>query len=163
MADKQDQDVTIRIRIGDAEIEVTGPHKYVDAKVREFIEQRTWAAGSTGSPAPAGQVPGPGTVAPAKAQSVAEFFKRASPETDLDRALVAAYYLEKLQGHESFTMPEVRETIREGKRTPPKNPSDAIAKNIRKGLIMGAGQKEGKRAYVLTTDGEEAIEELVSQ
>jgi hypothetical protein len=58
---------------------------------------------------------------------------------------------------DKFTMGELRKAISDAKVPPPKNPSDTIGKNIKKGLIMSVGEKDGKLAYVLTTDGEAAI------
>ena len=98
-----------------------------------------------------------------KRLSVAQFFKKLSPKTDVDRALAAGYYLEKFGQQHNFTAAEVRETIRSAKVAPPKNPSDVVAKNIRKGLMMTAGDKDGKMAFVLTNDGEEAVGDLLSE
>jgi len=85
-------------------------------------------------------------------------------KTDVDRTLAAGYFLEKHKGYENFTASEVSGTIRvDAKRTPPRNPHDMINSNIRKGLIMSAGDKDGKRAFVLTSDGEDAINEMFTE
>jgi len=95
--------------------------------------------------------------------SVSQFFRKLGTRTDVDRTLAAGYYLEKHENCESFTAAETKEIIRSSKRTPPKNPNDLINANIRKGLIMAAGDKDGKRAFVLTTDGEDAINEMFNE
>jgi predicted metal-dependent hydrolase len=151
----------MRVRVGDSEVEVTGPPAFVEKKVADFMEkQKEWAALQP-TPSQAVPEPGPSGAAAGKALSQAQFFKKLALTTDIDRALAAAYYLEKQQGQANFTAAEIRETIRAAKITPPKNPSDAIAKNVRKGFIMFAGDKEGKRAFVLTTDGEQDVERLL--
>jgi hypothetical protein len=93
--------------------------------------------------------------------SPAQFFKGANPKTDNDRVLVAAYFLEKYRSAQNATSAEVRDLIAESKRTPPRNTSDAINQNIRKGLLMTAGEKDSKLAFVLTSDGETVVEEML--
>jgi len=156
-------EVTIRVRIGDNELEVKGPKAFVENKVQEFVEAQKTTIADRGrapgkeAPQAEGHLPG------GKRLSVAQLFKKTSPKSDVDRTLIAGYYLEKYASHENFTTAELAQTIRNAKNNPPKNPSDAVAKNIRKGLIMPSGDKEGKIAYVLTTDGEEAVENLLQQ
>jgi hypothetical protein len=157
MAKQAIQNVTIRVRIGDAEIEVTGPSDFVDKRVHEFVEQQK----GRGPSVPQSTQTGLGAARPAapslKAESPAQFFKKASAKSDPERVLAAGYYLEKLSSMESFTTAEIVDTIRKAKIPRPTNPSDAVAKNIKKGMIMPAGSKEGKRAFTLTSDGEEAV------
>jgi len=152
--------VTMRVRIGDRELEVTGPMDYVESKIAEFASKQK---DSASSPPQQGSVPLQPNSAPTgqgKPVSVAQFFKTLNLGSDVDRALAAGFYLEKHSGAQSFTAAEMKDTVQKAKIPPPRNPSDAIAKNIRKGLMMTAGDKEGKLAYVLTTDGEEALSEL---
>jgi len=77
----------------------------------------------------------------------------------VDRVLAAGYYLENNEGQDTFTTAEVVATMRKAKYNPPRNPSDALGKNIKKGLVMPSGDKDGKIAYVLTSDGEEVIQQ----
>jgi len=144
----------MRVRVGDSEIEVTGPPEYVEKKIAEFLKQRpkqtTEAAPSKAS------IP----AAPARTLSPAQFFKHCTPKTDNDRTLLAAYFLEKYRNAQSATAAEIREVIREAKVPPPRNPNDSINQNIRKGLLMTAGDKDNKLAFVVTSDGETAIEEM---
>lgn len=161
MTEKEQPSVTMRVRIGDNELEVTGPIDFVEKKIAEFREQQKTIhplSPSTTHLNPPTQ-PSPISV---KGMSVAQFFKKISPKSDIDRTLAAGYYLEKMKNEEKFTSIEVSETIRSAKTTPPKNPSDCVSKNIRKGYMMAAGDKDGKMAFVLTSDGEEAIEALLN-
>ncbi len=163
MAETKKGDVTMRVRVGDNEVEVTGPKDFVEKKVQDFLDQYKQIGpaprGPSGEGAPA---VAPASTGRAKKMSVAQFFRKGSAKTDVGRVLAAGYYLENYGRQESFTTAEVARTIRLAKANPPKNPSEGMAKNIRKGLIMPSGDKEGKRAYVLTTDGEEAIQELLN-
>ena len=164
MPKKKTADVTMRVRVGESEIEVTGPTDFVERKIAEFLEKQKQAPVL----APVGSAKGPkpptteGVQTFPKGLSVAQFFKKVSPKTDLDRALAAGYFLEKFKNQDSFTASEVKDTIRGAKIPPPRNPSDSINKNIKKGYIMPSGDKEGKMAFVLTSDGEETITELLN-
>lgn len=156
MAKKESMNVTMRVRIGENELEITGPSDFVEKKIAEFLEkQKSVSATSTQSSPP--QFPALPGIKVGKGMSVAQFFRKVSSKSDVDRALAAGYFLEKFENVENFTASEIRETIRKAKIPPPKNPSDSISKNIKKGFMMTAGDKEGKMAFVLTTDGEEAI------
>ena len=82
--------VTMRVRVGEKEIEISGPSDYVEKKIAEFLAQ---------SPG-VGSLPASGHAQKIQQQSdkpksPAQFFKAANPKTDIDRALVAAYFLEK--------------------------------------------------------------------
>lgn len=158
MAEKEQTSVTMRVRIGDNELEVTGPIDFVEKKIAEFREQQK-ATQSVGSEK--GQLHPSTQISPksAKGISMAGFFKKVSPKNDPDSVLAAGYFLEKFKNEEKFTASDAANIIKkEAKRQPPKNPNEAVNKNIRKGLMMAAGDKDGKMAFVLTSDGEEAIE-----
>jgi hypothetical protein len=155
--------VTMRIRVGDDELEVSGPSDFVEKKIAEFVQQQKQLVqpartGATGDPASS-----EGTATTGKKMALAQFFRKLGLRTEVDRVLAAGYYLETSGGAESFTAAEVGEAIRKAKNPPPKNPNDSINQNIKKGLMMSAGDKEGKMAFVLTTDGEERIAGLLNQ
>ena len=154
----------MRVRIGEIEIEVTGPTDFVEKKIADFLEKQKQAPVFSSAGSTKGTIPPPieGVQTLAKGMSVAQFFKKVSPRTDLDRALAAGYFLEKFKSQDSFTASEVKDTIRGAKISPPPNPSDSINKNIKKGYIMPSGDKEGKMAFVLTSDGEETIAQLLN-
>jgi len=162
MAEKEQANVTIRVRIGDNELEVTGPSDYVEKKITEFREQQK----ATSSVAPEKGHLHPPTQTPPKStkgMSVAQFFKKVLPQTHADRFLTAGYYLEKIENMEKFTVAELSKIITSGaKKQLPQNPNDIVNGNIKKGLMMAAGDKDGKMAFVLTSDGEDAIEALLN-
>jgi hypothetical protein len=155
--------VTMRVRVGESEIEVTGPSDFVEKKIAEFLEKQKeapvlpsagYAKGTVRTTTEAAQKIG-------KEMSVAQFFKKISSKTDIDRVLAAGYFLEKFKNQDSFTASEISETVRGAKIPPPSNTNDSINKNIKKGYMMPSGDKEGKRAFVLTSDGEDTIAELL--
>lgn len=163
MAKNQKPNVTMRVRIGDSEVEVTGPSDFVEQKIEQFLQTKSkLTSGPVSQPVPSGQKHAAQPPTTKKRMAVAQFFKKAGPKTDVARALTAGYYLEKFENAESFTSTEIAQTIRNAKISPPSNPSDAVNKNIRKGLIMTAGDKDGKMAFVLTSDGEDAIDEMLA-
>ncbi len=163
MAKKKAENVTMRVRIGENEIEVTGPSDFVEKKIAEFVEKLKPGSVSSSGSLPKGTISSTEEAAKGlpKGMSPLQFFKKVSPKTDLDRVLAAGYFLEKFKNQDSFTSSEVKEVIREAKTPPPPNTSDSINKNIKKGYMMPSGDKEGKMAFVLTSDGEETITELL--
>jgi hypothetical protein len=164
MVKKGPANVTMRVRIGESEIEVTGPGDFVEKKIAEFVEKQkqapvTQILGSRKGAIPAAKETGH---TPAKTMSAAQFFRKITPKTDVDRVLAAGYFLEKFENQDSFVASEISATIRGAKIPPPRNTNDAINKNIKKGYMMPSGDKEGKMAFVLTSDGEDTMAELFS-
>jgi hypothetical protein len=161
MAVKKSEAVTMRVKIGDAELEVTGPRDFVEARISEFVKgheqpphlPRGSSEAAERTSMPVGKKP----------TSLAQVFKKVSVKSDIERVLIAGHYLENSEESQSFTAADVREAIRNAKVRPPTNPSDAIAKNIKKGFMMSAGDKEGRMAFVLTTDGDEAVAALLNR
>jgi hypothetical protein len=139
---------------------VTGPSDFVEKKVAEFLDKqkliRTEITHEEVSHPRAYDATG-------KRMSVAQFFKKVSCKSDVERVLAAGYFLEKFKNAENFTALEVREAIKEAKIPPPKNTNDSVNKNIKKGFMMTGGDKEGKMAFVLTTDGEEVVGTLINE
>lgn len=148
--------VTVRVRVGDSEVQITGPSDYVDKKVAEFLERASNTFVKTQVKNPAFPPPDPTT----KLISAAQFFRLCNPQSDNDRTLVAAYFLEKYKSFASFTAGEIRETIREAKVPPPSNTNDAVNQNIRKGFLMATENKGNKMAFVVTSDGEASVEKM---
>ena len=161
MAKKEVASVTMRVRIGENEFEVTGPSNYVEDKIAEFLERQK-SIPVKGAEKSSLISTTPTTLKSSKEMSVAQFFKKVSPKSEIERVLASGYFLEKFKKEEKFTAAEISGIIRESKRQPPKNPNDAVNQNIKKGHMMSAGDKDGKMAFVLTSDGEEVIEESLN-
>ena len=162
MAKKENDNVTMRVRIGESELEVTGPKDFVEKKISEFVElskatplaRQSVTKGLPHSDLEADAPTG-------KPLSPAQLFRKYNVRTDVDRTLLAGYYLEVHKKYESFTAAEAKEIIKVAKINPPKNTNDAINSNVKKGLMMSAGDKDGKRAFILTSDGEDAVKEMI--
>ncbi len=162
MAKKTIPNVTMRVRVGDSELEVSGPQNFVEAQIADFLEKQKKTGKGESGKSLRQQTPIT-TSATGKKLSVAQFFRKLATQTDVDRALAAGYYLERYENLENFTALEIRERIRIAKINPPKNTNNSIDLNIKKGLIMPAGDKDGRRAFVLTSDGEDAINEMLKE
>jgi len=157
MAQGDSGPVTIRVRVGDSEIEVTGPKDYVEKKIEEFLKSPPKASTHASSQTVSTTEPA------AKKISPGQFFKKCNPKTDVDRVLVAGSYLEQIRNAQDITAAEVRDLVKEAKWPPPINVNDAINRNIKKGFLMSAGDRENKRAFVLTSDGEDFVRDLPSK
>ncbi len=150
-------DITIKLTIGAFSVEVSGPQEYAEKKLQELVAQylsSTRASAAEPRTAPISLEPGGKKLAPS------EFLRKVSPKNQPDRALVLAYYLEKVDGQSSFTTGELADKAREAK-SPFGNVSDVVGKLAARGLMMSAGEKEGQRAYALTASGEEYVESMV--
>lgn len=161
MAKSNPKIVTMRVRIGENELEVTGPSDYVDEKIDEFLKLQK-PVESIGSHSTALPDVGQQASTRGKQLSISEFIRKISPKTDVDRVLATGFFLENFRGEDKFTASEVTELIKESKNTPPKNSNETINKNIRKGFMMAAGDKDGKISFVLTSDGEDIINDILS-
>jgi hypothetical protein len=152
-------DATVKLVIGNFSVEVTGEVSYVDKKVDElvsrfFSSRKPFTSDSSITADSVLVEPG------GKKTSAAEFMKKSTAKNQIDRALVLGYYLEKFEKFSGFTSTELADL---GKQTkyPFANASDAVAKLTGRGLMMSAGDKEGKRAYALTASGEAYVETLM--
>ena len=109
MPKKKTANVTMRVRIGESEIEVTGPSDFVEKKIAEFLEKQKQASVSSSAGSTKGIISSAAEAAQTlpKGMSAAQFFKKVSPKTDLDRVLAAGYFLEKFKNQDSFTASEI--------------------------------------------------------
>jgi hypothetical protein len=148
--------VTMRVRVGDAEIEVTGPGDFVKTQIKEFLGRTPVPLLQSAEKASAGS-----SQQKLRGKSPAQFFKMTNPRSDVDRTLVGAYFLEKYRDAQNATASEIRDVIKEAKVPPPTNVNDSVNNNIRKGLIMTAGDRESKKVFVLTSDGEAEVEQML--
>jgi hypothetical protein len=151
-------DVTVKLTIGSFSVEVSGEPDFVNKKFEELVSR--FLTGSSPSTAEMA-TPAVALETSGKRTSPAEFLKQAAAKSQFDRALLLGYYLEKTQGVSSFTSAEITQLGQEAKQ-PFANSSDAIAKLTGRGLMMSAGDKDGKRAFALTASGEAYVEGLVA-
>ena len=150
--------VTLKLAIGHLSVEVTGPTKYAEKKLEELVNR--YLPGVKLGPTEGAVKATPARLTKKIAPS--EFMRKASPRNQTDRALGLAYYLENFQGVESFTTAELTEAGKVAKQRSFTNISDTVARAVSQGLFMSAGEKEGgRRAYALTTSGEEYVESML--
>lgn len=151
------EQVVLKIQIGSFSVEVSGPPEYAEKKLDELITKY----GSSRSIDSKGQQAV--SVSPGgKPLSLSEFVKKASPKNQTDKALILAYYLEKVQNVESFSTSDLVDIAQKAKQPKFTNVSSTVARAVEQGLLMGAGEKEGKRVFVLTTTGEEYVDSLLA-
>ncbi len=155
--------ITMRARQGDTELEITGPADYVEARISRFLESNPVSKTKAKQASQERAIAPSSATAIGKKISLSQFLRSLSMKTAVDKVLAAGYYLEKHEDRQNYTAADIRQALREGKSQPPANINDAINKNIRKGLMMTAGDKEGNICFVLTSDGEDAIEKMASE
>ena len=92
--------------------------------------------------------------------SINEFFRSKKPQTEADKVLVIAYYIEIYEGRSPFTTRDVREAFRRAREALPKNLSDCIARNVKKGYIKEVDRKKKIIKWALTKSGKEYVENI---
>ena len=96
-----------------------------------------------------------------KSLSIREFINQLKPSTANDVAIVIGYYHEVLKEAGFFTNEDLKMGFSQAKMIAPKNISDVIAKNAKKGYIMPHSEQSGRtKEWVLTNTGEEYINSL---
>ncbi len=96
-----------------------------------------------------------------KQLSPGELFAAKGWKTDLDKVILAGFYLEKNGGLQSFSLQDVRNTLIAAKVTLPKNVSLALFKAVQRGWVMEvSGARDDLKAWVLTQSGEKRVVEL---
>ena len=152
------QGVSMRAKVGDRELEVSGPQDFAKKEIDQFLKDAGAAVPSAGGGSnrdePVPQFSGKGL-------SAAQYFRKAKAQSDLYRVLVAGFFLEKERKVDSFTGRDVVDVVKEAKSPLPMNVNDAINKNIMKGYMLPSGEKDNRRAFALTIDGEQAVEDLL--
>ncbi len=106
----------------------------------------------------------PSATKPTKAMSIREFINSAKPETQNDRVIIIGYFYEQVLGKGSFTNDDLKSGFIQAKIIGPKNLSDVVAQNARKGLIMEDGSRSGRnKTWVLTNTGEDFVRSMMEK
>jgi hypothetical protein len=92
--------------------------------------------------------------------SPTEYVLKLKPSGDVERTLVFANFLEEHRHLSGFTAEDIASLFMEARLKKPANVADKIGKNIRKGLLMSAGEADGKKTWKLTLSGQAYIREL---
>jgi len=165
-----------RVRVGDVEVEATGPEEYVK-EIRSYAEKlissmppRTRTMGAISPSRELGVTSTPEIVKqPArhplgKDESIVEFLERLPNRTHQDKILAFGYFLEKNRQVSSFGVKEINDCYDEVKEAK-SNTAQYLALLVKSGLIMKAKvqQPGGPAQYVLTRKGETTIKEVLGQ
>ncbi|HEV2137657.1 MAG TPA: hypothetical protein VGR53_02330 [Nitrososphaerales archaeon] len=102
---------------------------------------------------------GPNQHTGTKKLSIREFMLQKGVSTDTDKVVVLGSYLERFTSMQSFNIADLETAFREAREPVPKNINETVNKNIRKGYIMEAGEKDGKKAWTLTNSGESFVDD----
>lgn len=101
-----------------------------------------------------------GTLTPKKKKSSAkEFLMTKELKAETQKVLALGYFLEYMEGMNSFNVNDLEEAFRAAKEKLPKNMNDAVNKNIARGFLMeAADKKDARKAWCLTSTGEKHLE-----
>lgn len=170
---ENDQKLHFRVRVGDVEIEASGPEEYIK-EIRAYAEQivlsslsRMKTFGAISPKKDSSSFSGTENALSSnirfgqpleKDESIAEFLERVPNKTHQDKIIAFAYYLEKNREIKTFGIKEINDCYDEIKEA---KSNTAVYLNllVKSGLIMKAkGQTPGGPAqYVLTRKGEKTI------
>ena len=104
------------------------------------------------------------TVAKTKKLSPKEFLMTRELKRETQKALALGYYLEHIEGMENFNIVDLETVFRSAKERPPQNMNDTINKNIARGFLMETKEKkDSKKAWILTSTGENHVEEKLKK
>jgi len=146
-----EQNYRIRIKQGEVEIEVEGDKGFVEKHIEEFKKELPKVAEELPTKEVL-KIPKGGAL---EGLSLAEFYKQRQPKTDMEVAMVIAYYLTSSEGREEFTNQEIEE---EAAKLGPKlsNPARTLkdAATGRKAYV----RKISKGKWTLTTEGKSFVE-----
>ncbi|MEM5861199.1 MAG: hypothetical protein QXS37_05415 [Candidatus Aenigmatarchaeota archaeon] len=96
-----------------------------------------------------------------RTKTLSEFLKEKKPKKDTDITLCIGYYLQVYEKKERFSTEDVKKGYKRARRKLPKNISDKIQLNIKKGFIDEYPSKEQKKKYwYVTESGKRYVEEL---
>ncbi len=91
--------------------------------------------------------------------SLASFVKSKGANEHYDFIICAVYYNEKRNGISSFSSATIKDLYSDAKKPLPGNLSMSLSELVKKGLIMEDPASKGSnpKVYILTSDGEEAV------
>lgn len=92
--------------------------------------------------------------------SPTEYILRLKPSSDVERTIVFASFLEEYRHLTSFSSDDIGALFVEARLKKPANVADKIGKNASKGLLMPAGDINGKKTWKLTLSGQAYMKEL---
>jgi hypothetical protein len=161
---------SIRVRIGNAEIEISAPDKsFVLNESNRLIEQFKLDA-MTPRTTQVEVIQGEATAIPeqtqtrfTKPETLGEFFRRINGlQTHLDKILAFGYWCEIKQHKQHFTAEDVLSRYKEAKETPPANIRRDLSSLVSKGLLLPPGKTDdGTLTYALSNSGIKEVESKI--
>lgn len=109
----------------------------------EKLEQAVFGSGNTFTP---------------KRKSPMEYLRGVKVSSEVESTVALAYYLEVYRNVKPLSKTEIEEIFRESKVPHPKNTSDTIAQNVRKGYLMLVDGSVTPKTYELTASGIDHVE-----
>ena len=111
------------------------------------------------------QLPPPGETSAAqkKPYSAAELFARSNRTTEIDKVVLAGFYLEHFRASQGYSIEDVRGCFITAKVPPPNNINLALLQAAQKAWMMEVPTGASRRkTWVLTQSGEMRAQEMVS-
>jgi len=94
-----------------------------------------------------------------KKRSIRDYILSKSPESEMERTLAIAYYLEKYNSLTSFNAKDLESGFRRAKEIVPRNINYEVIRCVQKGYMMEAEEKkDNRKAWYLTNPGIEYVE-----
>lgn len=95
-----------------------------------------------------------------KKLGVSEFLNDKKPKTDVERVLVLAVYHDHFTETDFFSLKDISNLIKKAKLKKPSNTSDAINRNVKKGLFEEDDEKgeDGKKRWYVTETGSALVD-----
>jgi len=139
----------IRYRKGDFEIELQGDKDWVEEKFKEFIEGKIVELAALT------------TKAKTLPDSLVEFLKsKGDPKEHTDRITIFSYWLFHKENLKSYNVDDIERCYDETRIAKPTNINAFMNDLQAKGYLKLAGEKDGKKAWVITRTGEEYVEKM---
>ncbi|HEX69385.1 MAG TPA: hypothetical protein ENG10_03720 [Candidatus Bathyarchaeota archaeon] len=137
----------IKYRKGDFEIELQGDKEWVERKFQEFIEGKA----VTVTAIRAKELP----------DSLVEFLRnKGTPRKHTDIAIIFSYWLFHRENMQAYNIDDIAKCYDEARIKMPKNLTDTMNKLQKKGYVKPVGEKDGKKAWIITQSGEEYVEQM---
>jgi len=120
---------------------------------------------SVGETTSSRQLPAPGGTSHAqkKPYSASEFFASSNWGTEIDKVVLAGFYLEHFQGSQGYTIEDIRGCLITAKVPPPNNINLGLLQAAQKGWMMEVPSEASRRkTWILTQSGEVRVNGMVS-
>ncbi len=99
-----------------------------------------------------------------KKLSLKEFISKKKPRNDVDKTIIIGFYLENYDSLKNFNIDDIREGLYRAREKKPSNINDKLNLAKKRGMVLEAKKKKnGKKAWMLTNEGEKYVKNLPRQ